>query len=82
MNTVRGKIVEGGRISVPASFRKALQLETGDTVLLRHDGEEMTVRPAKLALRRLQTRLRGRAAITFPDTEDSQDAMVGGDTDG
>jgi AbrB family looped-hinge helix DNA binding protein len=58
MTATRGRVVEGGRIIVPAAFRKALGLEKGDTVLMEMRGDTLVVRPAKMALRRIQERLR------------------------
>ena len=58
MQTAKGKVVEGGRIIVPAAFRRALGLEKGDSVLLELHDEELRVRPARTALRRLQAKLR------------------------
>lgn len=58
MAAVKGKVVEGGRIIVPASFRRALQLQPGDTVLMEVQGDELHVRPARSALKRLQAKLR------------------------
>lgn len=58
MTATRGRVVEGGRIIVPAAFRKALGLEKGDTVLMEMRGDALVVRPAKMALRRIQERLR------------------------
>ena len=58
MQTAKGKVVEGGRIIVPAAFRRALGLEKGDSVLLELHEDELRVRPARTALRRLQAKLR------------------------
>jgi AbrB family looped-hinge helix DNA binding protein len=58
METARTRVVDGGRLIVPASFRKALGLEKGDTVLMELRGDELVVRPARSALRRLQAQLR------------------------
>jgi len=33
MAAVKGKVVEGGRIIMPAAFRKSMGLSKGDTVL-------------------------------------------------
>ena len=55
---VKGKVVEGGRIIVPATFRKELGLSKGDTVFMELDGGELRVRPARSALRRIQDKLR------------------------
>ena len=58
MQTAKGKVVEGGRIIVPAAFRRSLGLEKGDTVLIELHDDELRVRPARAALRRLQAKLR------------------------
>ncbi len=40
MEQVRAKITEGGRIVIPAEYRRALGLHTGDEVILSlEDGE-------------------------------------------
>ncbi len=52
------KIVDGGRIVLPAAFRKALGVTTGDTLTIDLEGTELRVRSAKAeraaAIRRLQ----------------------------
>lgn len=58
MLTVKGKIVEGGRVILPAAFRRSLGLAKGDTVLIELHDDELRVRPARAALRRLQAKLR------------------------
>lgn len=58
MPAAKGKIVEGGRVILPAAFRKSLGLAKGDTVLMELHGEEVRLRPARSALRRLQEKLR------------------------
>ena len=58
MQAVKGKVVEGGRIILPAAFRRSLGLEKGDTVLIELHGDELRVRPARASLRRLQAKLR------------------------
>lgn len=58
MSAAKGKIVEGGRVILPAAFRKSLGLVKGDTVLMELHGEEVRLRPARSALRRLQEKLR------------------------
>lgn len=55
----QGKMMDGGRLVVPAAMRRALGLQTGDTVTLELDGDELRVRPAKSALKRLRDTLRG-----------------------
>jgi AbrB family looped-hinge helix DNA binding protein len=58
MSVVRGRVVDGGRVILPASFRKALGIEKGDTVLIELNGDGLQIRPARSALHRLQARLR------------------------
>ncbi len=58
MAVAKGKIVEGGRVILPAAFRKSMGLAKGDTVLIELHGEELRIRPARSALRRLQDKLR------------------------
>lgn len=57
MAVVRSKLVDGGRIVVPAEFRRAMGLSTGDAVILELQGDELRIRAARAALRRLQARL-------------------------
>ena len=58
MPAAKGKIVEGGRVILPAAFRKSMGLQKGDTVLIELHDEEVRIRPARSALRRLQEKLR------------------------
>ncbi len=41
MKPVRVKVCEGGRIIIPAEFRKALGVHTGDTLMLSLQGNEL-----------------------------------------
>lgn len=61
MQVVKGKLVEGGRIIVPAAFRKAMGIGKGDALVLELHGDELRVRPARAALRRIRERLRAHA---------------------
>lgn len=58
MNIVRGKIIAGGRVALPADMRRTLGLQNGDTVLIEINDEAIRIRPARSALRRIQDRLR------------------------
>ena len=58
MQTAKGKVVEGGRIILPAAFRRSLGLQKGDTVLIELHDDELRVRPMRASLRRLQAKLR------------------------
>ena len=61
MNAQRGKIVSGGRLIVPAEFRRLMGLSDGDTVVMEIKGDELHVRPLRAALRRVQERLKSYA---------------------
>ncbi len=55
MQSVKVKMVDGGRIIVPAAFRKAMGVETGDTLtLVMDDDGDLRLRSARAALKRLQ----------------------------
>ena len=58
MSPVHAKIVDGGRLVVPAAIRRAMKLEIGDTVILELSNDELRVRSAAAALRDLQDYLR------------------------
>lgn len=72
MAAAKGKIVEGGRIILPATFRRSMGLAKGDTVLIELHGEEVRIRPARSALRRLQKKLQEYA----PDGESVADELI------
>ena len=59
---VHGKMVDGGRLIVPAAMRKEMGLEKGDAVVMELHGDELRVRPARSALKRLRESLRGTVA--------------------
>ncbi len=54
-------MVDGGRLIVPAAFRKEMGLAKGDAVIMEMHGDELRVRPAKSALKRLREKLRAGA---------------------
>ena len=58
MSVVKGKIVEGGRVIVPVAFRESMGIMKGDTVFMELHGDELRIRPARSALRRIQAKLR------------------------
>ena len=58
MSTQRGKIEEGGRLSIPTSLLKELGLEVGDDIILEADGGELRVRSFKDAVARAQALVR------------------------
>jgi AbrB family looped-hinge helix DNA binding protein len=58
LQPVKGKIIAGGRVALPAEFRRALDLSGGDTIYFTLDGDQLTIRSARSALKRIQDRLR------------------------
>lgn len=58
MNAQRGKLVSGGRLQVPADFRRELGLGDGDPVIMRVVDGELHVRPLRDALASVRERLR------------------------
>jgi AbrB family looped-hinge helix DNA binding protein len=69
MNGENTKIGEGGRVVIPAEFRRALGLETGDEIIVRlQDGAILILTRAE-AVRRAQAAVRkhikrGRSLVT------------------
>lgn len=58
MEAQRVKIVDGGKLVIPASMRRELGISTGDTVLVDvHDGE-LRVRTVSQAIERARAILR------------------------
>jgi AbrB family looped-hinge helix DNA binding protein len=58
MGVLRGKVIGGGRVALPADVRRAMGLNEGDTVYFEMDGEDLRIRSARTALKRIQDRLR------------------------
>ncbi|WP_181699776.1 AbrB/MazE/SpoVT family DNA-binding domain-containing protein [Chthonobacter albigriseus] len=52
------KIINGGKIVIPASFRRALGLAAGDTVVVELAGEELRLRSQAQALSEARAILR------------------------
>ena len=58
MGVIKGKVIAGGRIALPADVRRAMGLAEGDTVYFDLDGDELRVRSARASVRRIQEQLR------------------------
>ena len=56
-NHVATRVAAGGRIVIPAAYRKALGIKAGDDVILRLEDQEIRLYSRKQALRRLQDRV-------------------------
>jgi len=52
MRSVRAKLADGGRIVIPASFRKAMGVEIGDEVTLSLEDGELRVSTRLQEMRR------------------------------
>jgi AbrB family looped-hinge helix DNA binding protein len=58
MSTIRARVAEGGRIVIPAKYRRALGLEVGDEVILRLEAGELRVTSLAQAIRQAQDSVR------------------------
>lgn len=56
--TARTRMNENGRIVIPASFRKALDLNPGDEVVLRIEDDELRVSTMKQRIERARRLVR------------------------
>lgn len=54
----RQRVNENGRIVIPASFRKALGISTGDEVVLRMEDDELRITTLKRRVERAQRLVR------------------------
>lgn len=48
------KIIDGGKLIIPAAFRRSLGFDTGDTVVVELDEDGLRVRSLSSAVRRAQ----------------------------
>ena len=58
MTDVRLRVNENGRLVLPAAFRKALNIRTGDQVLARLEKDEVRITTLKHRLERAQRHVR------------------------
>jgi AbrB family looped-hinge helix DNA binding protein len=58
MSTTRARVADGGRIVIPAKYRRALGLEVGDEVILRLEAGELRVTSLAQAIRQAQDSVR------------------------
>jgi AbrB family looped-hinge helix DNA binding protein len=54
----RLKVNQNGRVVIPASFRKALGIKTGDEVVLRMENDELVITTMKRRIERAQRLVR------------------------
>jgi AbrB family looped-hinge helix DNA binding protein len=55
---VRARLNENGRLVIPASFRKALEIKPGDEVILRLEGDELRMTTLRHRIARAQRNVR------------------------
>ncbi len=58
INTARVKVAEGGRIVIPAEFRKRLGVQVGDDIILQFTDGEVRLFTLEEAVRRAQEMVR------------------------
>lgn len=58
MLEVKAKLTEGGRIVIPAEYRKALGLHVGDEVILRLEDDEVHILTPRQAIKHAQKLVR------------------------
>jgi AbrB family looped-hinge helix DNA binding protein len=54
----RVRIAPGGRVVIPAAFRKALGVEIGDDMVIELTGDELRLRSRRAAIKRVQAMVR------------------------
>ena len=72
MEAQRVKIVDGGKLVIPASMRRQLGIGTGDTVLVDVDNGELRVRSVTRAIERARAILRKH----IPEGESLADELI------
>jgi bifunctional DNA-binding transcriptional regulator/antitoxin component of YhaV-PrlF toxin-antitoxin module len=58
VKTATTKIVDGGRLILPAEFRRALNLQKGDSVTLQLEGNEVRMRSTREVVRQIQYKMK------------------------
>lgn len=58
MSETMTRLGAGGRIVVPAAYRKALEMRSGDALVITLDDGELRIVPLRRAIQRAQARVR------------------------
>jgi len=79
MKGVSAKITEGGRVVIPAEYRRELGLEPGDEVIIRLEDGELRILTRAEAVRRAQALVerhvkRGRSLVDELSAERREEA--------
>jgi len=72
MNSQAVKIIDGGKLIIPAAFRRKLGIDTGDTVVVELGEDGLHVRSLSSAVRRAQKLVRE----FVPDEADSAEELI------
>ncbi len=68
MTEVRARLASNGRLVIPAIFRRALGLKSGDEIVIRLDGDEVRIHTPAAAVdrakRAVRARVRGRQRLS------------------
>ena len=75
MLTTTARISEGGRIVIPAEYRRQLGLEVGDDVILRLEGQELRLYSRLQGIRRAQEIVR-QYSSNRPDGQLASDELI------
>ena len=71
MSSQAVKIIDGGKLIIPAAFRRKLGIEVGDTVIIELDEDGLHVRSLTSAVRLAQTIV----GSFRPDDASGEDAL-------
>ena len=58
MASRRVRVAAGGRVVIPAEYRKALGVKVGDQVVIELQGDELRLRPRRAAITKVQALVR------------------------
>ena len=58
MSSRHVRIAPGGRVVIPAEFRKALGVGVGDSMVIELNGDELRLRSRQAAIKRVQDMVR------------------------
>jgi AbrB family looped-hinge helix DNA binding protein len=72
MSSQAVKIIDGGKLIIPAAFRRKLGIDTGDTVVIELGEDGLHVRSLSSAVRRAQEIVRE----FLPEGTDLADALI------
>jgi AbrB family looped-hinge helix DNA binding protein len=72
MSSQAVKIIDGGKLIIPAAFRRKLGIDTGDTVVIELGEDGLHVRSLSSAVRRAQEIVRE----FLPDGTDLADELI------